>query len=99
MHQMKAKYKAGRITIQSGGTLNTEWMRLGLIDHVSIVIAPCLVGGKNTASLMDGESLHTQNDLEKIKALKLIKCEVLKDSYIHVYYDVANKASISSQLI
>jgi 2,5-diamino-6-(ribosylamino)-4(3H)-pyrimidinone 5'-phosphate reductase len=88
--QMKSKYGAERITIQSGGTLNSEWIRQGLIDHVSIVIAPCMVGGKDTASLMDGESLHSQADLQKIKALKLVKCDVLQDSYIHVCYDVKN---------
>lgn len=91
---MKVKYKADRITIQSGGTLNSEWLRLGLVDHVSVVIAPCLVGGINTQSLVGGESLHSQEDLKKISVLKLIKCEVLQDSYIHVSYDVIKDSSI-----
>lgn len=90
LHQMKSKYGAERITIQSGGTLNADWVRQGLVDHISIVIAPCMVGGKDTSSLMDGESLHMQKDLGKIKALKLVKCQVLEDSYIHVLYDVVN---------
>lgn len=92
---MKQKYHTEKITLQSGGSLNAQWVRLGLVDHVSIVLAPCLIGGTNTQSLVGGESLHNETDLRKIKALKLIKCEVLQNSYIHVYYDVINKTSIS----
>lgn len=93
---MKKNYGVKRITIQSGGTLNSHWIRQGLIDHVSIVVAPCLIGGTNTQSLIGGESLHNQEDLKKIKVLKLVKCEALKDSYTHLYYDVINDTQIIS---
>ncbi|PIY80109.1 MAG: deaminase [Candidatus Pacebacteria bacterium CG_4_10_14_0_8_um_filter_42_14] len=88
--QMKNEHGVERLTIQSGGTLNSFWIREGLVDQVSIVIAPCLVGGKDTQSLVGGESLHSKKDLEKIKALKLISCNVLKDSYVHLRYEVMN---------
>lgn len=92
--KMKLEYGAEKITIQSGGTINSSWIRQGLIDHVSIVIAPCLVGGKDTQSLIGGESLHNEEDLKKIKSLKLIKCEVLKDSYIHLSYDLIKETKV-----
>lgn len=92
--RLKTEYGVDRITIQSGGTLNAEWVRQGLIDQVSIVIAPVLVGGKNTSTLVDGESLHTQSDLLKVKALNLVKCDVLENSYIHMVYDVINDTKI-----
>ena len=95
LQRMKKEYGVEKITIQSGGTLNSHWIRQGLIDHVSIVIAPCLIGGSNTQSLIGGTSLHNQEDLKKIKALKLVKCEVLKNSYIHLYYDVVNNTQIT----
>jgi 2,5-diamino-6-(ribosylamino)-4(3H)-pyrimidinone 5'-phosphate reductase len=87
--KLKSEYGVERITIQSGGTLNSEWIRQGLIDHLSVVIAPLVIGGKNTSTLVDGESLHTQEDLLKIKVLKLVKCEVLENSYLHLRYDVS----------
>lgn len=90
LKKMKQKYGVEKITIQSGGTLNASWIREGLIDKVSLVIAPCLIGGKDTQSLLGGESLHAQEDLKKIKALKLVKCDVLKDSYLHLQYEVKN---------
>ncbi|HUQ84857.1 MAG TPA: dihydrofolate reductase family protein [Candidatus Limnocylindrales bacterium] len=94
LSKMKSKYGVKRITIQSGGTLNSYWLRLGLIDNVSIVVAPCLIGGTNTQSLIGGESLHNENDLKKIKALKLKKCEILKNSYLHIKYAVVNQTQI-----
>jgi 2,5-diamino-6-(ribosylamino)-4(3H)-pyrimidinone 5'-phosphate reductase len=96
LETMKSKYGAERITIQSGGTLNAEWLRAGLIDYVSIVVAPCLIGGKDTQSLIGGESLHTEEDLKNIKALKLIKCDVLEDSYLHATYEVVSETVIKN---
>ncbi len=94
MEKLKREYRVDRITIQSGGTLNAEWVRRGLIDHVSVVIAAVLVGGKDTSTLVDGESLHTQVDLLKVRPLRLVKCEVLENSYLHAYYDVVNEVRV-----
>jgi 2,5-diamino-6-(ribosylamino)-4(3H)-pyrimidinone 5'-phosphate reductase len=88
LEKMKVQYGAERVTIQSGGTLNAQWLRLGLIDQVSVVIAPCLIGGSGTQSLIGGESLHSEEDLKHIKALKLVKSDILENSYIHLQYEV-----------
>lgn len=79
--RFKEEFGINRITIQTGGTLNAQFLRLGLIDRVSIVIAPALIGGSSTQSLIGGESFHNETDLKNIKALKLIKSETLKNSY------------------
>lgn len=88
--KLKTNWNIEKITIQTGGTLNSILLREGLIDHLSIIMAPCLIGGNNTSTLIDGESLHSENDLLKIKPLKLIDCEKLKDSYLLLKYDVLN---------
>lgn len=92
--RFKEEFGIDKVTIQTGGLLNAHLLRLGLIDYVSIVIAPCLIGGENTQSLIGGESLHTEEDLTNIKALRLIKCDVLKNSYLHVQYEVINDTVI-----
>lgn len=58
--RFKKEFGIERITIQTGGTLNAELLRLGLINEVSIVVAPALIGGKNTQSLIGGESFHNE---------------------------------------
>ena len=86
--KLKKDFGVNRVTIQSGGEMNSILIRQGLIDRVSIVVAPALVGGRDTSSLVDGESLHKKSDLKLIKALELVKITKLKNSYIHLIYKV-----------
>lgn len=90
MQDLKNNYDVERITIQSGGTLNCEFLRNNLIDYVNIVIAPILVGGVNTSTLIDGKSISKVEELNKLKALELLECNVLKNSYIQLRYKVLN---------
>lgn len=85
---MKQKYNSEKITIQSGGNLNGKFLREDLIDYVNIVIAPLLVGGRDTSTLIDGDAISTVNELNKLKALQLIECNKLEDSYIQLKYKI-----------
>ena len=86
--QLYSKYNAERLTIQSGGTLNGLFVRSKLIDFVNIVIAPILIGGKDVATLVDGESIKDENELKKLMPLQLIECNKLNDSYVQLKYKV-----------
>jgi 2,5-diamino-6-(ribosylamino)-4(3H)-pyrimidinone 5'-phosphate reductase len=86
--QLKSKYGAENCTIQSGGMMNGFLLREKLIDFVNIVIAPVLVGGKDTPTLIDGQSLTSVDELDKLGILKLLECKVLDDSYINLRYEV-----------
>lgn len=88
---LSEKFQCERITIQSGGTLNGMFLREKLFDYVDLVIAPVLVGGKSTATLIDGESITRQDELGKLGVLSLEKCEVLEDSYIRLKYKIINQ--------
>ena len=96
---MKQHYGYEQLTIESGGTLNAAFLRQGLIDRLVLIVAPLLVGGKATSSLIDGQSLQTEQDLLDLKALKLIRCTVLEDSYLELEYDVINKTVIDSKAL
>lgn len=85
---MKSTYNADKITIQSGGNLNGKFLRENLIDYVNIVIAPLLVGGKDTSTLIDGDSIVSSSELNKLRALELIECNKLDNSYIQLKYRV-----------
>ena len=64
-------------------------------DYVDVVVAPVLIGGKETASLIDGSSILSENELSKMGVLKLIECTVLNDSYIRVRYQIASLTTFS----
>ena len=76
--QLKSEYGCQRITIQSGGTLNGLFLREKLFDYIDIVIAPILVGGKDTSTLIDGRSLLSESELSQLGVLKLQECMVLE---------------------
>ena len=86
--ELKEKYGCERLTIQSGGTLNGLFLREKLFDYVDIVIAPALVGGKDTSTLIDGKSITGTGELNKLGVLKLENVETLEDSYIRIKYKV-----------
>ena len=92
--KLKQEYKIDRVTIQTGGTLNSIFLRNKLIDKISIVVAPTLIGGKDTPSLIDGKSLSSIKELLLVKALKLTEVKKLNDSYLHLKYDVINDTKI-----
>lgn len=94
--KLKSDHKIETVTLCTGGTLTSVFLRKKLIDHISVVVAPALIGGMDTSTLIDGESLHYEKDLIDVKALELKKCEVLKDSYLHLFYDVINETEIES---
>ena len=95
--KMKQEYGADRITIQSGGTLNAVLLRAGLVDHILLVVAPLLVGGKATPSIIDGRSFQAEEDLLDIRALRLAKCEPLQSSYVRLEYDVIQDTVVDSK--
>jgi 2,5-diamino-6-(ribosylamino)-4(3H)-pyrimidinone 5'-phosphate reductase len=92
--KLKKNHKIENITIESGGTLNAVLFRNGLVDHVKIVVAPLIVGGKDTSSLVDGFSLTEQSQLHLLRALRLRKCKKLENSYLLLEYDVINNTVI-----
>lgn len=92
--QLKTRYGIKTMTIQSGGRMNTLLLRAGLINTISLVIAPIVIGGGTTPSLFDGEAIHMPKELQKLKALKLLSVKKLKHSYVHVTYRVIQKTVI-----
>lgn len=86
--KLRSEFGCERITIQTGGTLNGLFLREKLIDYIDIVVAPILIGGKDTSTLIDGQSLMSESELSKLGVLKLQECVVLENSYLRLRYEV-----------
>lgn len=86
--KLKKDYGCERITVQTGGTLNALFLREGLLDYVDIVVAPVLIGGKETSSLIDGASFTDEVELDKLGILELQSCETLAHSYLRLKYKI-----------
>ena len=86
--QLKAQFGCERLTVQSGGTVNSLFLRDKLLDFVDVVVAPVLIGGKDTATLIDGPSLRTKDELARLGVLRLIDASILEDAYVRLRYQV-----------
>ena len=86
--ELRSRFGCERLTIQSGGMLNGLFLRQKLLDYVDIVVAPVLIGGKDTATLIDGSSLMAETELHQLGILKLRECAVLGNSYLRLRYQV-----------
>ena len=88
LFRLKNEFGCDRLTVQSGGTVNSLFLRKKLFDYVDLVVAPVLIGGKDTSTLIDGSSLMSRGELSGLGVLKLEDCTVLEDSYIRLRYKV-----------
>lgn len=86
--RLKSEYGCERLTVQSGGTVNGLFLREKLFDYIDLVVAPVLIGGRDTSTLIDGKSLTSPKELAGLGILKLLACDVLQDSYIRLRYQV-----------
>ena len=91
LEDLYKKYDAERLTIQSGGNMNGRFLRENLIDYVNVVVAPVLVGGRDTPTLIDGDAISLPSELSAIRPMELLECKVLNNSYIHLQYKVMHK--------
>lgn len=74
-----------KISVESGGTLNSYLLRAGVIDEVHVITVPILVGGLGTPSIMDGEQLE---DWKGIIPLEFLGVNSLKHGFIKTKYKV-----------
>ena len=47
-----------------------------------------MIGGRDTSTLIDGQSLLSPKELSKLGVLKLQECTVLENSYLRLRYEV-----------
>jgi 2,5-diamino-6-(ribosylamino)-4(3H)-pyrimidinone 5'-phosphate reductase len=71
-----------RLMVEGGGRLNFEFMRLGLVDELSIYAAPMIFGGESAPTLAEGPGLERSQALP----LKLIDVEAWEDGGVLFKY-------------
>ena len=70
-----------KLMLEGGSTLNFSMIKAGLIDEISICVAPMIVGGANAKTFFDGDGFDTMDEairLELIDSYSLDKDFILK---------------------
>ena len=83
--ELKARYGINMLRIDSGGTLNGVLLQAGLVDEVSLLINPALVGGSSPASIFTAPDLTST---EGIIPLRLTHLERLRGDTVWLRYEV-----------
>lgn len=87
LQALHERYGVKVVRVDSGGILNGVLLRAGLIDEVSVVISPELVGGTSPRSLFVAPDLAAA---EGVIPLRLVHVEEFKGGFVWLRYE-ANK--------
>jgi 2,5-diamino-6-(ribosylamino)-4(3H)-pyrimidinone 5'-phosphate reductase len=87
LDELNLHYGVKMVRVDSGGTLNGILLRAGLVNEVSILIHPFLVGGAVPKSLFKASELVSAAG---IITLKLIHCEQVSEDLVWLRYGVTS---------
>ncbi|MGI5835975.1 MAG: RibD family protein [Chloroflexota bacterium] len=88
LEQLNELYGIRVVRVESGGTLNGALLRAGLVDEVSLMIAPTMVGGSAIRPLFRAPDLTSPDGVIN---LKLLQMEKLEEDCIWLRYEVVKK--------
>lgn len=78
------KIGVNHLMVEGGGTMNFELIRLGLVDELTMYIAPMIFGGVNSPTLADGPGIPRDAAIE----LKLMDVEKWEDGGVFLRYKI-----------
>ena len=85
LEQLHARYGVKLVRVDSGGTLNGVLLRAGLVDEVSLLVSPSLVGGTTPRSFFRAPDLVSA---EGVIQLRLTHVEALEGDVVWLRYEV-----------
>lgn len=83
--ELNQRFGVKTLRVDSGGELNGVLLRAGLVDEVSVLLDPCLVGGETPRSFFVANDLTSK---EGVIPLQLIHLERLQGDVIWLRYEV-----------
>ena len=86
LEELNGRYGVQVVRVDSGGILNGLLLRAGLVDEVSVLIDPSLVGGTSPRSIFTAPDLASS---EGVIGLKLMHLERFEGDVVWLRYEVA----------
>jgi 2,5-diamino-6-(ribosylamino)-4(3H)-pyrimidinone 5'-phosphate reductase len=86
LEELNARYNVKTVRVDGGGILSGALLRAGLVDEVSVLMGPCLVGGTTPRSMFVAPDLTSS---EGVIPLKLAHMEQMRGDIMWLRYEVA----------
>ncbi len=83
--ELAARFSVKTVRVDSGGKLNGELLRLGLVDEISLLVHPYLVGGTCPASMFRAADLRHEVG---VLQLELLQSRKVKQDMVWLRYAV-----------
>jgi 2,5-diamino-6-(ribosylamino)-4(3H)-pyrimidinone 5'-phosphate reductase len=64
---LRARHGVSVVRVDSGGTLNGALLRAGLVDEVSVIVHPTLVGGTSSRAMFRAPDLERDDDVQFLR--------------------------------
>jgi 2,5-diamino-6-(ribosylamino)-4(3H)-pyrimidinone 5'-phosphate reductase len=87
LEELNARHGVQLVRVDSGGILNGVLLRAGLVDEVSVLVNPSLVGGTTPHSIFQAPDLTSAEGLIK---LRLAHVEEMEGDVVWLRYEVIN---------
>ncbi|HKJ67671.1 MAG TPA: RibD family protein [bacterium] len=88
LHRLNTEFGITTIRVDSGGTLNGVLLRAGLVDEISLLIHPTLVGGVTPRSFFRAPDLESKQPVINVRLSHL---EEVRDDLLWVIYEVVKE--------
>ncbi len=86
LEELKVRYGVKSVRTDCGGRLNGVLLRAGLVDEVSVLISPTLIGGRRGTSLFDEGEIESSGGFIP---LSLAHMERVRGGFVWLRYEVA----------
>ena len=84
LEALSSRYGIKTVRVESGGTLNAVLLQQGLVDEVSLLMHPVLIGGMSPHTVYRTLDLTATASIE----MKLLGCQMLDETYAWLRYKV-----------
>ena len=81
-----------RLLVEGGGDINGSFLRAGLVDEISLLLAPAVDGGRGVPAVFDYDVVEGEELVSKRVALTLTSCEPQPNGVVRLLYGVAPRA-------
>lgn len=87
--KLRTHFGIGRLLVEGGGGINGAFLKAGLVDEISLLLAPAIDGGRGVPAVFDYDVTEGDDPAGKAVRLSLTGCEAMPNGVVRLRYEVA----------
>jgi riboflavin biosynthesis pyrimidine reductase len=91
LKKLKQHFGIGRLLVEGGGGINGAFLQAGLVDEISLLLAPAVDGGRGIPAVFDYDVAEHAEPAGKGMKLALKECNVRENGVVRLRYGVTRQ--------